>query len=161
MDSTGSPYAAAPQELLIDDFPHLSLAEWMAFERMRRVLGENIVCTMLRTFSPNDQKNAAISFMHEEITGTQRQSAATPVSQNRVVSLKLDVSTYKGGEREPLLRWFVELDAAIDARQLRDEHQQVAFAMSKRGGRAKSWAFGKRLADANCFYSYDNFKSEL
>uniref|UniRef100_K3WX10 Retrotransposon gag domain-containing protein n=1 Tax=Globisporangium ultimum (strain ATCC 200006 / CBS 805.95 / DAOM BR144) TaxID=431595 RepID=K3WX10_GLOUD len=132
----------------------------MAFERMKLVLGEDTVVNMLQTFSPNDQKNAAINFMHSEITATQKQ-ITTPVSSNRVVPLKLDVSTYKGGEREPLLRWFVESNAAIDARQPHNHHQQVVYAMSKLDGRAKSWAYEKRLADPNCFHSYDNFKTKL
>jgi hypothetical protein len=77
------------------------------------------------------------------------------------VPLKLNVSPYRGGENEPLSRWFVELDAAVAARQLRDPAQQVLFAMSNLAGRAKSWAYGKRLADPNCFFSYDNLKAEL
>ncbi|KAF1316099.1 reverse transcriptase, partial [Globisporangium splendens] len=163
MDATGTPLGpGVPEtvELTIEGFPHLSSHEWMAFERMRLVLGEDVVINMLRTFSPNDQKNVAVDFVHNEVAATQKQ-IATPVSSARVVPLKLDVSAYKGGEREPLLRWFVELDAAIDALQLHNQHQQVAYAMSKLGGRAKSWAYGKRLADPNCFHSYDNFKTEL
>uniref|UniRef100_K3WDS9 CCHC-type domain-containing protein n=1 Tax=Globisporangium ultimum (strain ATCC 200006 / CBS 805.95 / DAOM BR144) TaxID=431595 RepID=K3WDS9_GLOUD len=89
-----------------------------------------------------------------------RQSA-TPVTTMRVTPLKLDVSPYRGGENEPLARWFVELDAAITARQLRDPIQQVLFAMSKLAGRAKSWAYGKRLAEPHCFYDLDDFKREL
>uniref|UniRef100_K3XDF8 Retrotransposon gag domain-containing protein n=1 Tax=Globisporangium ultimum (strain ATCC 200006 / CBS 805.95 / DAOM BR144) TaxID=431595 RepID=K3XDF8_GLOUD len=89
-----------------------------------------------------------------------RQSA-TPVTTMRVAPLKLDVSPYRGGENEPLARWFVELDAAITARQLRDPIQQVLFAMSKLAGRAKSWAYGKRLAEPHCFYDLDDFKREL
>lgn len=147
-------------ELEHEGFPHLSLPEWMAYERMRRVLGESTVVAMLQSLSPMDQKNAAVNFMHNEVAGTQGLQA-TPVTNNRVFPLKIDVSSYKGSEREPLLRWFVELDAAIEARQLRDQYQQVVFAMSKLGGRAKSWAYGKRLADPNCFSSYADFKAEL
>jgi hypothetical protein len=77
------------------------------------------------------------------------------------VPLKLDVSPYRGGENEPLSRWFVELDAAITVIQLRDPSKQVLFAMSNLAGRAKSWAYGKRLVDINCFLSYDHFKAEL
>uniref|UniRef100_K3WTI1 Retrotransposon gag domain-containing protein n=1 Tax=Globisporangium ultimum (strain ATCC 200006 / CBS 805.95 / DAOM BR144) TaxID=431595 RepID=K3WTI1_GLOUD len=89
-----------------------------------------------------------------------RQSA-TPVTTMRVAPLKLDVSPYRGGENEPLARWFVELDASITARQLRDPIQQVLFAMSKLAGRAKSWAYGKRLAEPHCFYDLGDFKREL
>ncbi|KAF1313131.1 putative retroelement, partial [Globisporangium splendens] len=98
--------------------------------------------------------------MHHEIIESRKQ-VATPVSSFRTVPLKLDVSPYRGGENEPLSRWFVELDAAITARQLRDPMQRVLFAMSNLAGRAKSWAYGKRLSDPNCFYSYEDFKAEL
>ncbi|KAF1334458.1 reverse transcriptase, partial [Globisporangium splendens] len=163
MDATGTPLGpAVPEtvELTIEGFPHLSSHEWMALERMRDVIGEAAVVSLLRSASPEDQKSAVVSFMHHEIMSSRKQ-VATPVSSFRTVPLKLDVSPYRGGENEPLSRWFVELDAAITARQLRDPSQQVLFAMSNLVGRAKSWAYGKRLADLNCFPSYENFKTEL
>ncbi|KAF1313441.1 Pol protein, partial [Globisporangium splendens] len=147
-------------ELTNEYFPHLSSYEWSALERMRNVIGEATVISLLRSASPEDQKNAAVSFMHHEIIESRKQ-VATPVSSFRTVPLKLDVSPYRGGENEPLSRWFVELDAAITARQLRDPMQRVLFAMSNLAGRAKSWAYGKRLSDPNCFYSYEDFKAEL
>ncbi|KAF1316222.1 reverse transcriptase, partial [Globisporangium splendens] len=163
MDATGTPLGpAVPEtvELTIEGFPHLSSHEWMALERMRDVIGEAAVVSLLRSASPEDQKSAVVSFMHHEIMSSRKQ-VATPVSSLRTVPLKLDVSPYRGGENEPLSRWFVELDAAITARQLRDPSQQVLFAMSNLASRAKSWAYGKRLADLNCFPSYDHFKTEL
>ncbi|KAF1323729.1 Pol protein, partial [Globisporangium splendens] len=163
MDATGTPLGpAVPEtvELTIEGFPHLSSHEWMALERMRDVIGEAAVVSLLRSASPEDQKSAVVSFMHHEIMSSRKQ-VATPVSSLRTVPLKLDVSPYRGGENEPLSRWFVELDAAIAARQLRDPSQQVLFAMSNLVGRAKSWAYGKRLADLNCFPSYEDFKAEL
>ncbi|KAF1318279.1 reverse transcriptase, partial [Globisporangium splendens] len=147
-------------ELTNEYFPHLSSYEWSALERMRNVIGEAAVISLLRSASPEDQKSAAVSFMHHEIIESRKQ-VATPVSSFRTVPLKLDVSPYRGGENEPLSRWFVELDAAITARQLRDPMQRVLFAMSNLAGRAKSWAYGKRLSDPNCFYSYEDFKAEL
>ncbi|KAF1336745.1 Pol protein, partial [Globisporangium splendens] len=163
MDATGTPLGpAVPEtvELTIEGFPHLSSHEWVALERVRDVIGEAAVVSLLRSASPEDQKSAVVSFMHHEIMSSRKQ-VATPVSSLRTVPLKLDVSPYRGGENEPLSRWFVELDAAITARQLRDPSQQVLFAMSNLAGRAKSWAYGKRLADLNCFPSYDHFKTEL
>ncbi|KAF1327255.1 reverse transcriptase, partial [Globisporangium splendens] len=163
MDATGTPLGpAVPEtvELTIEGFPHLSSHEWMVLERMRDVIGEAAVVSLLRSVSPEDQKSAVVSFMHHEIMSSRKQ-VATPVSSIRTVPLKLDVSPYRGGENEPLSRWFVELDAAIAARQLRDPSQQVLFAMSNLAGRAKSWAYGKRLVDLNCFPSYDHFKAEL
>ncbi|KAF1318425.1 Pol protein, partial [Globisporangium splendens] len=147
-------------ELMNEHFPHLSSHEWAALERMRAVIGEADVISLLRSASPDEQRNAATSFMHHEIMNAHRQPA-TPVTAMRVAPLKLDVSPYRGGENEPLARWFVELDAAITARQLRDPMQQVLFAMSNLAGRAKSWAYGKRLAEPHCFYDLDDFKREL
>ncbi|KAF1319053.1 reverse transcriptase, partial [Globisporangium splendens] len=158
-----TPASMLPEEtvtLTNEQFPHLSEHEWAALERMRIVIGEAAVVTLLRSATPDGQKNAAVSFMHHEVMDSRRQPA-TPVSTMRVTPLKLNVSPYRGGENEPLARWFVELDAAIVARQLRDPEQQVLFAMSNLAGRAKSWAFGKRLADVNCFYNLDDFKREL
>ena len=52
-------------------------------------------------------------------------------------TLKIDISTYRGAEEDPLFRWFIELDDAIRARHIVDEQMQVAFAQSNLAGRAK------------------------
>ncbi|KAF1322456.1 reverse transcriptase, partial [Globisporangium splendens] len=163
MEGIETPMGSMPGEtveLTNEHFPHLSSHEWAALERMRAVIGEAAVISLLRSASPDEQRNAATSFMHHEIMNSHRQPA-TPVTTMRVAPLKLDVSPYRGGENEPLARWFVELDAAITARQLRDPMQQVLFAMSNLAGRAKSWAYGKRLAEPHCFYDLGDFKREL
>ncbi|KAF1314369.1 Membrane protein, partial [Globisporangium splendens] len=163
MEGMETPMGTMPAEtveLTNEHFPHLSSHEWAALECMRAVIGEAAVISLLRSASPDEQRNAATSFMHHEIMNTHRQPA-TPVTTMRVAPLKLDVSPHRGGENEPLARWFVELDAAITARQLRDPMQQVLFAMSNLAGRAKSWAYGKRLAEPHCFYDLDDFKREL
>ncbi|KAF1333227.1 putative retroelement, partial [Globisporangium splendens] len=124
MDATGTPLGpAVPEtvELTIEGFHHLSSHEWMALERMRDVIGEAAVVSLLRSASPEDQKSAVVSFMHHKIMSSRKQ-VATPVSSLRT---------------------------------------QVLLAMSNLAGRAKSWAYGKRLADLNCFPSYDHFKTEL
>ncbi|KAF1332715.1 reverse transcriptase, partial [Globisporangium splendens] len=142
MEGIETPVGSMPGEtveLTNEHFPHLSSHEWAALERMRAVIGDAAVISLLRSASPDEQRNAATSFMHHEIMNTHRQPA-TPATAMRVAPLKLDVSPYRGGENEPLARWFVELDAAITARQLRDPMQQVLFAMSNLAGRAKSWA---------------------
>jgi hypothetical protein len=85
----------------------------------------------------------------------------TPPSPRHTPSLKLDVSKYSGSDKESLLRWLVELEAAIQARTITDPLLQVAFGMSCLAGRAKTWAFGRRLADPKCFGSYPQFKAAL
>ncbi|KAF1333318.1 hypothetical protein FI667_g3058, partial [Globisporangium splendens] len=67
MDATGTPLGpAVPEtvELTIEGFPHLSSHEWVALERMRDVIGEAAVVSLLRSASPEDQKSAVVSFMH-------------------------------------------------------------------------------------------------
>ncbi|OWZ00451.1 hypothetical protein PHMEG_00028356, partial [Phytophthora megakarya] len=77
-------------------------------------------------------------------------ASAKPVSPGTTPwkeHLKLRVSNYIGREGETLLRWQVELDTAVMARRLVDPLAKVAFAMSCLGGRARSWAYGRRLTD--------------
>jgi len=126
---------------------------------MRPILGDQAVITILMESSIGTQKEAVLNFMHNEIIAASQQ--ATPGRTTRAPALKIDVSKYKGGENEPLLRWFVELDAAVEARQLKEESQRIVFAMSNLAGRAKSWAYGRRLSDPNCFATYGEFKKDL
>ena len=84
-----------------------------------------------------------------------------PPSPSRNQSLKLDVSKYSGSDKESLLRWLVELEAALQARNLTNPQLQVAYAMSCLAGRAKTWAFGRRLADPQCFGTYQRFREAL
>lgn len=147
------PSTAALQK---ESFPHLSLDEWYALVRLSNIIGESAIIALLCNSSPDDQRRAAQGQLQHEASRSPSHDV-----QRKVHPLKLDVSYYKGGEHEPLLRWFVEIDTAIRARQLSDEGQQVAFAMSKLAGRAKSWAYGKRLSDPKCFPTYETFKEEL
>ncbi|OWZ00721.1 hypothetical protein PHMEG_00028030 [Phytophthora megakarya] len=47
------------------------------------------------------------------------------------------------------------------ARRIVDPLSKVAFAMSCLDGRARSWAYERRLADPTCFSTYDSFKRAL
>ncbi|KAG3040565.1 hypothetical protein PC121_g23552 [Phytophthora cactorum] len=113
--------------------------------------------------APTEQHGVALDFIVKEerdaatATTTTASSGTTP----RVQSLKRHVSNYVGKEGEPLLRWLVEVDTAIAARRIFDDPSKVAFAMSCLGGRARSWAYGRRLPDATCFGTYAEFKEEL
>ncbi|KAE9122933.1 hypothetical protein PF007_g7251 [Phytophthora fragariae] len=100
-----------------------------------------------------------------EIMKGQRETAAratvSTLSTPRVESLKLHVNSHVGREGEPLLRWLVEVDTAITARRIVDPLSKIAFAMSCLGGRARSWAYGRRLTDPTCFSTYEVFKEEF
>ncbi|KAK1931856.1 hypothetical protein P3T76_012788 [Phytophthora citrophthora] len=152
--STGTPHMSVTRT----DCAHLSDPEWEALQRLSQVIGEAAVATMLRTLSPTEQHGVALGYIVKE----QRDVAASVASPKpRVESLKLHVSTYTGKEDETLLRWLVELDTAVAARRIVDPMSKVAFAMSCLGGRARSWAYGRRLSDPTCFSTYEVFKEEL
>ena len=162
-----------------EDCPHLSDKEWDVLGRMSESIGERGVAAMLAALPESEQHAAIVQFMGRELQQAEylRQQAdgrATALAQQqqhaaaaaasrppRANPLKVDVEKYKGGEKEPLLRWLVELDQAVAARQLVDHSQQVAYAMSMLAGRAKTWAFGRRLADPGCFPTLADLKFEL
>src|SRR5512138_376582 len=88
-------------------------------------------------------------------------TAPTAQPRPRVTAIKLDVAKYRGNQGESLLRWFVELDEAIRARLIVDDTMKVAFGMSNLAGRARTWAYGRKLAAPSCFPTLDVFKREL
>ncbi|KAL4164904.1 hypothetical protein KRP22_003644 [Phytophthora ramorum] len=158
--SVGSPNTSATH-VARADCPHLSEPEWEALQRLSTVIGEAAVATMLRTLSPTEQHGVALGFIVKEQRETAARTSVSPSATPRVESLKLHVSSYVGREGEPLLRWLVEVDTAIMARRIVDPLSKVAFAMSCLGGRARSWAYGRRLTDPTCFSTYEDFKEEL
>ncbi|KAE8965912.1 hypothetical protein PR002_g28530 [Phytophthora rubi] len=116
---------------------------------------------MLRTLSPTEQHGVALGFIMNEQRETAARATVPTPSTPRVESLKLHMNSYVGRESEPLLRWLVEVDTAITARRIVDPLSKVAFAISCLGGRARSWAHGRRLTDPTCFSTYEVFKEEL
>ncbi|GMF44076.1 unnamed protein product [Phytophthora fragariaefolia] len=115
---------------------------------------------MLRTLSPTEQHGVALGFtMKEQRDVAARATVSTP-STPRVESSKLHLNSYVGREGEPLLRWLVEVDTAITTRRIVDPLSKVAFAMSCLGGRARSWAYGRRLTGHTYFSTYEVFKKE-
>lgn len=165
------------------NFPHLSVDEWNALIRMTNSMGTEAVAAMLSALGAEGQHAKIFAFVqreadearnharqyHEQVAELQKQVDLLRDRPTNVVvekpqrpeTLKIDVSKYRGAESESLLRWLVELNCAIEARGIRDSQMQVAFAMSNLAGRAKTWAFGKKLANYRCFKSFDEFTHEL
>jgi hypothetical protein len=75
VDAPLGPAVPETVELTIEGFPHLTSHEWMALERMRDVIGEAAVVSLLRSASPEDQKSVVVSFMHHEIMSSRKQVA--------------------------------------------------------------------------------------
>ena len=134
----------------------LTLLEWDALVHLSKKIGEEPIVASLTTLDTSELRLFCQRALVEQVQSKNTSSAS---SSSR--SLKLDTSEYKGTEGEAILRWFVEIETAMSARDIIDPSRQVAFAMSRLANRAKSWAYGKRLADPNCFPDYATFKKEL
>ncbi|KAG2851459.1 hypothetical protein PC113_g15881 [Phytophthora cactorum] len=138
----GNPSMRGPSEsathIARADYPHLSDPEWESLQRLATVIEEAAVATMLRTFSPTEQHGVALGFIVKE----QRDAAAA-------------TTTTASSGTTP--RAVIE----TAPRRIFDDPSKVAFAMSCLGGRARSWAYGRRLTDATCSGTYAEFKEEL
>jgi hypothetical protein len=169
-------------------FDELSDVEYDALVRMAQSQGTEAVARAIGPQSAPDRKAMLSAFMAHEVqvaqarieeleSKAQAQDAMLRAQQaelmertrqqepvvapKRPTPLKVDVGKYRGLENESLLRWLVEVEAAMSARLLEGESLKVAFAMSNLAGRAKTWAFGRRLADQSAFPSYSDLKREL
>ena len=76
-------------------------------------------------------------------------------------SLKLEISKHRGVEEDFLLRWFVEVDGAIEARRIDSERMRLAFAQSYLAGDARNWALNLKLHDPNVFGPLEIFMTLL
>uniref|UniRef100_A0AAV1UAE6 Retrotransposon gag domain-containing protein n=1 Tax=Peronospora matthiolae TaxID=2874970 RepID=A0AAV1UAE6_9STRA len=139
---------------------------------MSVLMSEPAISGMLESLS-RDQQHAAINkFLKGELAVERQkidllqqqgshQSMGGPTHMIQPETLKINISRYKGTDEDSLLRWFVELDDAIKARQIEGDEMQVTFALSNLTGRAKTWALGPKLHDPNLFESLETLKSRL
>ena len=58
---------------------------------------------------------------HQRTEELRQYKSAQSTRERRLESLKLEISKYHGVEDDSLLRWFVEVDDAIEARRIDDE----------------------------------------
>jgi hypothetical protein len=157
---------SSPQVALFnyEEYPHFTVDEWSALKRLHLIIGEGPLKEILK-YDQEAQKASVRAFMVTEarnnVAASSPQVLLTSPTNQGSRFVKIDAGIYKGEEGESLLRWFTEMDLSIFARQIMYPELQVAYAMSRLSGRAKSWAFGKRMAEAKCFPTYDSFKSEL
>jgi len=78
---------------------------------------------------------------------------------NRRKAVKLDAPQYSGKDTESLEHWFLAVETAAATQLLDDQAIIVALAMSYLTGRAKEWAYSKRLLNRNAFLSWESFCS--
>ena len=80
-------------------------------------------------------------------------AANKPMLSRRPESLKIEIIKFKAVKGDTLLRWFVELDDAIEARRISDDATKVKFGMFNLAGLAKFWVLGLMLHDPLMFGS--------
>ena len=93
------------------------------------------------------------------LTATAQHSRSTNTIRRKAV--KLDVPQYSGKDGENLEHWFLAVETAATAQLLDDQAIIVAFALSYLTGRAKEWAFSKRLLNRNAFPTWESLCLEL
>ena len=153
----------------LESYSLLSDIEWSAIERMSSTVGEEAIWAMLSS-RDRDQQHVVISkFLQRELDESRAQvtllqqqyhqrteelrhnQSAQSTRERRPESLKLEISKYHGVEDDSLLRWFVEVDFAIEARRIDSERMRLAFAQSYLAGNTKNWALNLELHDPNMF----------
>uniref|UniRef100_K3XC68 Retrotransposon gag domain-containing protein n=1 Tax=Globisporangium ultimum (strain ATCC 200006 / CBS 805.95 / DAOM BR144) TaxID=431595 RepID=K3XC68_GLOUD len=147
------PASTASSTITQDDCPHLSDLKWSTLQRLGKVVGEKAIFAILATCPPEQHRLTAIGFLQKEAEerGREATSAVTAqVQPPRQKAVKLDVARYGGGDKEPLLRWFVEIDAAIRSGQMYDPEQQ-----------SKELGIRSTNGRPHCFRTLAEFKSDI
>ena len=138
-------------------FWHFNDAEWTHVMELAGMLGERAAISLFRDSTTAQQQAAVRSFMLQKVASI----PLPPEPRHSERPLKVPISTYSGNERENLPRWFMEIDMALDARHIDDDHQKVVFLIAHLGGRARAWAFSNAMLNDREFPSYDELKEDL
>ncbi|KAG3028240.1 hypothetical protein PC121_g1190 [Phytophthora cactorum] len=135
---------ARSQDLEHAAFPHLARVAWETLHRLTVVSGESVVTSLLRSVTPDQQRQAAQEFMERKFAEVnQRVSTPSRFSSNDAV--KLEATTYSDDSDDhlPLDLWFREILIAIASRLIKAPSTKVNFLLSPMSKKAKQRALGK------------------
>lgn len=140
---------------------HLSDLEWKAILGLSELLGEKQVLLLLSSNTPAEHQRIAFNFIARDNERLREKEKSNGSRPQQPKPLKLYVPLYKGEDSQNLPRWFVSVERAITAQQIKDESLKVSFVISKLDGPARNWAEGCQLADPNAFPTYQGLKESL
>uniref|UniRef100_A0AAV1T599 Retrotransposon gag domain-containing protein n=1 Tax=Peronospora matthiolae TaxID=2874970 RepID=A0AAV1T599_9STRA len=155
-----------------EGYSHLSDSGWEIVGCMSLLMVKPAISGMLESLNRDQQHTAINKLLKGELVVEIRKIALLqqkgfhqpmggPTHMRRPETSKLDISRYRRTDEDSLLRWFVELDDAIRARQIEDDEMLVTFSLSNLTGRAKTWALGLKLHDPNVFELLEIIRSQL
>ena len=165
-----------------NSFPHLTEELFAALPRLQLALGEsglmhwmsmdpNDQIKSVRQFVVNERRAAQTSYLQGVATselssrmqGIEEHLSAmsTRMSTGRPSNIKLDVPRYRGTEKENLLQWLVQCEAAMRASGIENEEFKITYALSHMEGRAREWTLNKMMADNHYFDTFAGLANEL
>ncbi|GMF50528.1 unnamed protein product [Phytophthora fragariaefolia] len=105
--------------------------------------------------------NASTTDAQSAVQASATNSALFAARPTTTKPVKMSVPTFDGKDSDSLVFWVREIEIALSAGEIYDARAQVAFALSKFGGRAHAWAMARETATPGYFTSWSFMEQEL
>jgi hypothetical protein len=154
-------------------FPTLTDQQFDTLGRMEAILGTEGIMALSaqepvvqhkRIEKYVEYERALIAHIQKTVTPASPvvvQQVAAPERAPAPKTLKIKVNPFCGKVGENLLFWFREVETALHAGNIAEDHLQVAFAVSHLSERARDWALTHETSNREGFASWDHLKREM
>ncbi|KAI9979807.1 hypothetical protein PInf_027848 [Phytophthora infestans] len=99
--------------------------------------GPEAVTARLESFSRYE--NALLEHVQEKMSAATAAASMTREESMRLKPLMVSVKTFEGKDGENTFFWTREVEMVMGSALIQSEHQRVALAISRLGGRAREW----------------------